>query len=258
VLRFWLARKDSNLQSPVPETGALPLGHSPASRVILPDPGRPRADCGLVRTALRRRGASRTGRDPAPLERSFVGGDVCGIVVDGHRNGVKTKRHTTLPLIGFGEKVRRGRTRRSFSFVRTRQDAGLRRLQPGVLVHRERAAVLRRSTVQRAASLPVVPRSQEGRAWRQRWRRLLRRRSLRGRLFERPARDVQRNVLELRPRGPGSLPPQRREARLLQRVLHEPASLEQPLLTANPQETQKEPDRLGLLFDSAPTAKASH
>ncbi len=28
----WLARKDSNLQSPDPESGALPLGHSPASR----------------------------------------------------------------------------------------------------------------------------------------------------------------------------------------------------------------------------------
>jgi hypothetical protein len=26
----WLARKDSNLQSPDPESGALPLGHSPA------------------------------------------------------------------------------------------------------------------------------------------------------------------------------------------------------------------------------------
>jgi hypothetical protein len=29
VLRSWLARKDSNLQSPDPESGALPLGHSP-------------------------------------------------------------------------------------------------------------------------------------------------------------------------------------------------------------------------------------
>jgi hypothetical protein len=26
----WLARKDSNLQSPDPESGALPLGHAPA------------------------------------------------------------------------------------------------------------------------------------------------------------------------------------------------------------------------------------
>src|ERR1035437_1796933 len=31
-LGVWLARKDSNLQSPDPESGALPLGHSPASR----------------------------------------------------------------------------------------------------------------------------------------------------------------------------------------------------------------------------------
>ena len=37
TLKVWLARKDSNLQSPDPESGALPLGHSPASRVILPD-----------------------------------------------------------------------------------------------------------------------------------------------------------------------------------------------------------------------------
>src|SRR3954465_11237837 len=28
----WLARKDSNLQSPDPESGALPFGHSPAAR----------------------------------------------------------------------------------------------------------------------------------------------------------------------------------------------------------------------------------
>ena len=27
----WLGRKDSNLRSPVPETGALPLGHSPSN-----------------------------------------------------------------------------------------------------------------------------------------------------------------------------------------------------------------------------------
>ena len=30
ILCNWLARKDSNLQSPDPESGALPLGHSPA------------------------------------------------------------------------------------------------------------------------------------------------------------------------------------------------------------------------------------
>jgi hypothetical protein len=28
----WLARKDSNLRSPDPESGALPLGHSPVER----------------------------------------------------------------------------------------------------------------------------------------------------------------------------------------------------------------------------------
>ena len=31
----WLARKDSNLQSPDPESGALPFGHSPAARGIV-------------------------------------------------------------------------------------------------------------------------------------------------------------------------------------------------------------------------------
>src|SRR5712691_10220879 len=30
--RQWLARKDSNLRSPDPESGALPLGHSPVER----------------------------------------------------------------------------------------------------------------------------------------------------------------------------------------------------------------------------------
>ena len=32
---IWLARKDSNLQSPDPESGALPFGHSPAARGIV-------------------------------------------------------------------------------------------------------------------------------------------------------------------------------------------------------------------------------
>src|SRR5512132_3857504 len=31
VIGSWLARKDSNLQSPDPESGALPFGHSPAA-----------------------------------------------------------------------------------------------------------------------------------------------------------------------------------------------------------------------------------
>jgi hypothetical protein len=30
----WLARKDSNLQSPDPESGALPFGHSPPGRSL--------------------------------------------------------------------------------------------------------------------------------------------------------------------------------------------------------------------------------
>ena len=34
-MREWLARKDSNLQSPDPESGALPFGHSPAARGIV-------------------------------------------------------------------------------------------------------------------------------------------------------------------------------------------------------------------------------
>ena len=35
ILCNWLARKDSNLQSPDPESGALPFGHSPAARGIV-------------------------------------------------------------------------------------------------------------------------------------------------------------------------------------------------------------------------------
>jgi hypothetical protein len=33
ILCNWLARKDSNLQSPDPESGALPLSHAPASEL---------------------------------------------------------------------------------------------------------------------------------------------------------------------------------------------------------------------------------
>src|ERR1035437_5179898 len=102
---------------------------------------------------------------------------------------VETKRHTTL-----SHRFRRESSQRphekEFLFVRTRQDAGLRRLQPGVRVLGERAAVLLRPAVQRTASMPIVPRSQEGRARRKRRRKLLRRRLLRWRLLERPARDV--------------------------------------------------------------------
>ncbi len=40
--RSWLARKDSNLRSPDPESGALPLGHSPVEPVgMIPDPRPP-------------------------------------------------------------------------------------------------------------------------------------------------------------------------------------------------------------------------
>ena len=39
MLWSWLARKDSNLQSPDPESGALPLSHAPAlgPRLVLAD-----------------------------------------------------------------------------------------------------------------------------------------------------------------------------------------------------------------------------
>src|SRR5512146_2032058 len=40
----WLARKDSNLQSPDPESGALPLGHSPA----MPASGRPKSTASVT------------------------------------------------------------------------------------------------------------------------------------------------------------------------------------------------------------------
>ncbi len=33
VIIAWLARKDSNLRSPAPEAGALPLGHSPLTKL---------------------------------------------------------------------------------------------------------------------------------------------------------------------------------------------------------------------------------
>src|SRR5664280_222982 len=72
----------------------------------------------------------------------------CGIVVIGHRKGVETKRHTTLPLIGSRRESSLRPHEKEFFFVRTRQDAELRGLQPGVHVHRERAAVLLRPAVQ--------------------------------------------------------------------------------------------------------------
>src|SRR4051794_22843183 len=33
----WLARQDSNLEPPDPESGALPLSHAPAAGAIVPD-----------------------------------------------------------------------------------------------------------------------------------------------------------------------------------------------------------------------------
>jgi hypothetical protein len=36
-LGSWLARKDSNLRSPDPESGALPLGHSPVGGRMIPE-----------------------------------------------------------------------------------------------------------------------------------------------------------------------------------------------------------------------------
>jgi hypothetical protein len=135
-----------------------------------------------------------------------------------------------------GEKGSLGPHEKEFFFVRTRQDVDLRGLQPGVRVYCERAAVLRRPTVQRAATLPLVPSRQEGRARRRRRQQLLRRR-----LLKRTARDVQRNVLELRPRGPGPLPPERRKARLLQRLLQQPARFEQPLVLLAREATRRSP-----------------
>lgn len=49
----WLARKDSNLQSPDPESGALPFGHSPARRTgyqitARPPLGRPTLEPGTL------------------------------------------------------------------------------------------------------------------------------------------------------------------------------------------------------------------
>ena len=53
-----------------------------------------------------------------------------------------------------------------------------------------------------------------GGGWRRRWLRRPR---------PRPARDVRGDLLELRPRGPGPVPPDQRQARLLQRLLPEHA-----------------------------------
>jgi hypothetical protein len=59
----WLARKDSNLQSPDPESGALPLGHSPAT-------GPPSAcSRAAISTAVRRSVPSESGGPVDPRQR---------------------------------------------------------------------------------------------------------------------------------------------------------------------------------------------
>ena len=67
-----------------------------------------------------------------------------------------------------------------------------------------------------AATAPAAGTPPVGRRLRRRWRRLRLPRS-------RAARDVRRNLLQLRPRGPGPVPPDQRQARLLQRLLPEHA-----------------------------------
>ena len=90
----------------------------------------------------------------------------------------------------------------------------------------------------------VVPREPQGGSWRQRrrlrrryrlrepqqWRlrrqrRRLRRRQRWRRILPRPPRDVHGDLLQLRQGGPGPLPPDERQARLLQRLLRPPARL---------------------------------
>ena len=61
--RRWLARKDSNLQSPDPESGALPLGHSPAMPVGRPSLPR---DGTRLKRGVRRSRAQAGGRSEAP------------------------------------------------------------------------------------------------------------------------------------------------------------------------------------------------
>ena len=116
-----------------------------------------------------------------------------------------------------------------------------------------RAGLLRTAWVHRAAPLPVVPSQPQGcpereRRWRRqqlrqlrrrrrllgrrrlqlrrrRWRRWLQRRWRWRRLRPRPRspRDVHRNLLVLRQGCPGPVPPDQRQARLLLRLLPQPA-----------------------------------
>jgi hypothetical protein len=94
VLRCWLARKDSNLQSPDPESGALPLGHSPAAQgeILAGMAGRrPGFEAPAVRSRVTAR--SLNIRSTIGIER--------GMVVQ-RRRMVRRKQSGTrpLPLIG--------------------------------------------------------------------------------------------------------------------------------------------------------------
>ena len=115
MFRVWLARKDSNLQSPDPESGALPLGHSPANRPteyrILGRTG-PRCLTGPRRgwMAPRRRSNDflRTFVRPRPTS-------VVWLIQDTSKVSISSGT-PTLPLIGSRrERFAGGRTRRSFS-----------------------------------------------------------------------------------------------------------------------------------------------
>ena len=73
-----------------------------------------------------------------------------------------------------------------------------------------------------------------------RWRR--RRRRWRWRIPRSwPARDVRSHVLELRPGGPGPVPPDQRQARLLQRLLPEHARRLIHILSARADQRPAEP-----------------
>jgi hypothetical protein len=101
----------------------------------------------------------------------------------------------------------------------------MRGLRDGVLVHRERSAVLRGSSVQRAAPMPRVSRRQEGRprrelGWLRRRRQQLRRRRRVWRWLQRPTpRDVHHHMRQLWQGSSRSVPPDRQQARVLQRLL---------------------------------------
>ena len=74
-----------------------------------------------------------------------------------------------------------------------------------------------------------------------RWRRLRQRRWRRRIPRPWPARDVRGHVLELWPRGPGPVPPDQRQARLLQRLLPEHARRLIQILSARADPRPAEP-----------------